>query len=163
MNGNYYIELCKEIKKEIPNIHIHGFSPEEVLYGSIRSKTTIQDYLIELGAVKSTIKRLRVEKNEQDELEESFIAYELFMRCMHPNGIAYDVIKKKIPVINQEIAKILANIVEKNYEFDLSLTNKKTEYTSGTLWKYSQSVGPAYKGAVTHPGASKERKCYADI
>ena len=40
---------------------------------------------------------------------------------------------------------------------------KKTEYTSGTLWKYSQSVGPAFKGAVTHPGASKEKKCYADI
>tara|TARA_Y100001970_G_C14256199_1_gene875601 strand:+ start:6104 stop:7438 length:1335 start_codon:yes stop_codon:yes gene_type:complete len=54
MNGNYYIELCKEIKKEIPNIHIHGFSPEEVLYGSIRSKTTIQEYLIELKNAKVT-------------------------------------------------------------------------------------------------------------
>ena len=40
---------------------------------------------------------------------------------------------------------------------------KKVEYTSGTLWKYSQSVGPAFEGAVTHPGASKEKKCYADI
>jgi dihydroxy-acid dehydratase len=40
---------------------------------------------------------------------------------------------------------------------------KKIEYTSGTLWKYSNSVGPASKGAVTHPGASREKKCYADI
>ena len=40
---------------------------------------------------------------------------------------------------------------------------RKIEYTSGTLWKYSQSVGPAFKGAVTHPGAFKEKKCYADI
>ena len=40
---------------------------------------------------------------------------------------------------------------------------KKIEYNSGTLWKYSQSVGPAFKGAVTHPGASKEKKSYADI
>ena len=40
---------------------------------------------------------------------------------------------------------------------------KRIEYNSGTLWKYSQSVGPAFKGAVTHPGASKEKKCYADI
>jgi DNA repair exonuclease SbcCD ATPase subunit len=31
---------------------------------------------------------------------------------MHPNGIAYDVIKRKLPIINEEIAKILANIVE---------------------------------------------------
>jgi len=40
---------------------------------------------------------------------------------------------------------------------------KIIEYTSGTLWKYSQTVGPAFEGAVTHPGASKEKKCYADI
>jgi len=40
---------------------------------------------------------------------------------------------------------------------------KEIEYTSGSLWKYSQSVGPAFEGAVTHPGASKEKKCYADI
>ena len=40
---------------------------------------------------------------------------------------------------------------------------KVTEYTTGTLWKYSQSVGPAFKGAVPHPGAYKEKKSYADI
>ena len=40
---------------------------------------------------------------------------------------------------------------------------KVIEYTTGTLWKYSQTVGPAFKGAVTHPGASKEKSCYADI
>ena len=40
---------------------------------------------------------------------------------------------------------------------------KKIEYNSGTLWKYSQSVGPAFKGAVTHPGGFKEKNCYADI
>ena len=31
---------------------------------------------------------------------------------MHPNGIAFDVIRKKLPVINEEIGKILSNIVE---------------------------------------------------
>jgi len=40
---------------------------------------------------------------------------------------------------------------------------KKENFKTGTLWKYSQSVGPASSGAVTHPGASKEVKCYADI
>jgi dihydroxy-acid dehydratase len=40
---------------------------------------------------------------------------------------------------------------------------KRAEYNSGTLWKYSQSVGSAFKGAVTHPGAYKEKKSYADI
>ena len=45
MEGNLYITLCKAIKDELPDIHIHGFSPEEVLYGSIRSQCTIKEYL----------------------------------------------------------------------------------------------------------------------
>jgi dihydroxy-acid dehydratase len=36
-------------------------------------------------------------------------------------------------------------------------------YTSGTLWKYAQTVGPAHLGAVTHPGAKAEIKSYADL
>ena len=40
---------------------------------------------------------------------------------------------------------------------------KKNNFNNGTLWKYAQSVGPASDGAVTHPGAFKEIKCYADI
>jgi len=38
-----------------------------------------------------------------------------------------------------------------------------TDYNSGTLWKYSQTVGSAQKGAITHPGAEKETHVYADI
>ncbi|WP_034158333.1 dihydroxy-acid dehydratase [Sphingomonas sp. ERG5] len=37
------------------------------------------------------------------------------------------------------------------------------DYQSGALWRYAATVGPAYKGAVTHPGASAERHVYADI
>ncbi len=37
------------------------------------------------------------------------------------------------------------------------------DYTSGTLWKYAQTVGSAEKGAVTHPGGSAETHCFADI
>jgi dihydroxy-acid dehydratase len=40
---------------------------------------------------------------------------------------------------------------------------RPTEYQSGTLWKYAATVGPAYKGAVTHPGAQAETHVYADI
>ena len=38
-----------------------------------------------------------------------------------------------------------------------------TDYNSGTLWKYSQTVGSAQNGAITHPGAEKETHIYADI
>jgi len=35
--------------------------------------------------------------------------------------------------------------------------------TSGYLWKYMQTVGPAVNGAVTHPGGAQETQTYADI
>lgn len=37
------------------------------------------------------------------------------------------------------------------------------DYQAGALWRYSTTVGPAYQGAVTHPGAKAERHVYADI
>ena len=40
---------------------------------------------------------------------------------------------------------------------------RKTDYNSGTIWKYAQTVGAAEKGAVTHPGGGAETHCYADI
>jgi dihydroxy-acid dehydratase len=42
-------------------------------------------------------------------------------------------------------------------------TPRRTDYQSGTLWKYAQTVGDAEKGAVTHPGARAETHIYADI
>jgi dihydroxy-acid dehydratase len=40
---------------------------------------------------------------------------------------------------------------------------KDPEFTSGALWKYAQTVGPAYLGALTQPGAKKEKRMYSDI
>lgn len=40
---------------------------------------------------------------------------------------------------------------------------RTTDYQSGAIWKYAQTVGPARHGAVTHPGGAKETHCYADI
>ena len=42
-------------------------------------------------------------------------------------------------------------------------TPRESDYRSGVLWKYAATVGPAYKGAVTHPGAAAETSCFADI
>ena len=40
---------------------------------------------------------------------------------------------------------------------------RQTNHNSGSIWKYAQTVGPAYEGAVTQPGAKKETHTYADI
>ncbi|MGI0081763.1 MAG: 5-amino-6-(D-ribitylamino)uracil--L-tyrosine 4-hydroxyphenyl transferase CofH [Nitrosopumilaceae archaeon] len=48
MDASTYENICKAIKKEIPDIHIHGFSPEEVLYGATRSNLSVKEYLVRL-------------------------------------------------------------------------------------------------------------------
>ena len=48
MDGSLYEDICRAIKKEVPGMHIHGFSPEEVLYGASRSQVPVRDYLLRL-------------------------------------------------------------------------------------------------------------------
>ena len=40
---------------------------------------------------------------------------------------------------------------------------RRNDYQAGALWRYAQTVGPAYQGAVTHPGAAAETHVFADI
>src|SRR5712691_4461596 len=46
--GRYYIDLTHALKAALPDLHLHAFSPEEVLYGSVRSGLPIKEYLAEL-------------------------------------------------------------------------------------------------------------------
>ena len=74
----------------------------------------------------------------------------------------------------EDHAKALIKVIEKGI-IDVDLSDKElekrrkkwkpreTDYNSGTLWKYSQTVGSAQNGAITHPGADEETHCYADI
>jgi len=48
MDGKMYENICRAIKHEVGDIHIHGFSPEEVLYGATRSNLPIKEYLMRL-------------------------------------------------------------------------------------------------------------------
>ena len=70
------------------------------------------------GSLEQKLSSTKEQKQELHDIREEFAAYDLFMRCMHSNGIAYDIIKKRLPVINNEIAKILANIVDFEVYFE---------------------------------------------
>jgi len=73
----------------------------------------------------------------------------------------------------QDGDKITIDAVNNTIDVDLSdaeldarrkaWTPRETDYQSGTLWKYAQTVGSAEKGALTHPGAKAEKHTYADI
>lgn len=50
MEGDLYIKLTQAVKEQFPEMHLHAFSPEEVLYGAVRSRCSTREYLQELKA-----------------------------------------------------------------------------------------------------------------
>ena len=78
----------------------------------------LQECLIEQGSTSQIIKNIEKELEEYKGYENKWVAYEMFMRCMHANGISYNIIKDRLPIINEEIAKVLANIVDFEVFFD---------------------------------------------
>ena len=48
MDARMYEDICRAIKARVPGIHIHGFSPEEVLYGATRARVPVREYLLRL-------------------------------------------------------------------------------------------------------------------
>jgi len=73
-----------------------------------------------LGSEEQRLENLKEGRLEFETIQSEYAAYDLFLRCMHPNGIAYDIIKQKLPVINEEIAKILSNVVDFEIFFETS-------------------------------------------
>ena len=71
-----------------------------------------------LGSLEQKIENLREQQAELTRLQEEYSAYDLYLKCMHSNGIAYDIIKSKLPVINEEISKFLMNIVDFDIYFE---------------------------------------------
>ena len=43
--GKFYLELVKQIKKEVPDLHIHGFTPLEIWQGAETINLSVEDYL----------------------------------------------------------------------------------------------------------------------
>ena len=72
------------------------------------------------------------------------------------NGDVIDIDAKK-GTVNVRLSKKQLAVRHKKWK------PRKINFGSGTLWKYAQTVGPAYLGASTHPGKKNEVKCYADI
>ena len=70
------------------------------------------------GYFEQKIENLTSEKQRFSKLQNEYEAHDLYMKCMHPNGIAYNIIKKSLPVINGEISNILANIVDFQVYFE---------------------------------------------
>jgi FO synthase len=49
--GDYYLEVCETIKRELPELHVHAFSALEVWQGAATLELRLADYLARLRAV----------------------------------------------------------------------------------------------------------------
>ena len=72
----------------------------------------------EHGSLEQKLHSLQEQKQELVDLRQEYAAYDLFQRAMHSNGITYDIIKKKLPAINDEVSKVLANVVDFDVFFE---------------------------------------------
>lgn len=93
----------------------------------------INKIFADLGSKVEAVRQARSNKKEYQSNLEQYNVYDLYLKCMHPNGIPYEIIKNNLPVINTEVQRILANIVDfevylENDEDKLELMIKHPRY-----------------------------------
>ena len=102
-----YNELTKEQKEHDQTLQ--DLSRDLTLCGE-----EVYELAVKHGTLTQKLENIQEQKRELANLQMEFAATDLFLRCMHSNGIAFDIINKALPVLNEEISKVLANIV--NFE-----------------------------------------------
>ena len=111
--------LYEDNRESIENFEILTNKQEE-LDGEInkfnKNLSSVRKNLLEVykntGSLEQKYEELVSQKKYFLELQDEFTVADLYIKCMHPNGISYDIIKKRLPRINNEISKILTNIVD---------------------------------------------------
>ena len=94
MSGTYYREILKAIKNELPDMHIHAFSPFEIWYGATKTKLSYSDYLQDLkecglGSMPGTAAEI-LDVNIRKKLTKNKLSAEQWIeiiRCAHSVGI----------------------------------------------------------------------------
>lgn len=48
LDGYYYVQLLRAIKARLPELHVHAYSPMEIIYGVEKTRLPLRDYLLML-------------------------------------------------------------------------------------------------------------------
>ena len=81
-------------------------------------ETKVLDLVKQHGGIETQIANIKEKQQELEDLRTEYAAYDLFMRCTHPNGISYDVVKRMLPLINEEVSTVLANVTDFDIFFE---------------------------------------------
>ena len=122
--------LFEENKKSIESLQLLVEKQDAIteeknnIDGELNSfRKKVLDLYKEVGSLEQKYVQFTEQKEEFSNLQEEFTTADLFLKCMHPNGISYDIIKKRLPLINTEISKILTNIVD----FEIFFENEESK------------------------------------
>lgn len=77
-----------------------------------RCEERVLGFMSEKGSAERMIHEASERIQQIKDAERDYIAYDIFVKATHPNGISYEVIKSMLPVINEEIQKVLSSIVD---------------------------------------------------
>ncbi len=102
------IEKFDELKKQNKNLEQNL----QLTKGSYEARDReLRDFYKKEGSLKQKIENLNEQKENLEKTRKEYSAYDLYLKCMHPSGITYEIIKNKLPAINEEIGKILNGVV----------------------------------------------------
>jgi len=132
-----------ELKKDLVNLVKKKNSTQESL------KTAENDHTKAVGNLASLEQQIDTYEKEIEELNKlkaEHSSYELFLKCTHNSGIPFELIKRTLPIINEEINGLLANIVE----FEAYFANEE-----GRLEIYIQHPNSSPRAIENCSGAEK--------
>lgn len=91
--------------------------------------TACENQMMELykvyGSLEEKLDSLEKNRKLMYQKREEFAAYDYYLQCMHSHGISSDIVKKRLPVINSEITKVLSNVVD--FEVYLETDGRKLD------------------------------------
>ena len=103
------IENREELIKEQDDLKEKSIKVESDI---ANCEARVLDLVKQHGGIETQIENIKDKQQELEDLRTDYAAYDLFMRCTHPNGISYDVVKRMLPLINEEISTVLANVTD---------------------------------------------------
>lgn len=83
-------------------------------------EATLLEITKKCGSYEQQLKDINNTKQEIEKLREEYSAFELYLQCTHYDGLPSIIIKRKLPTINNEISKLLANVVDFNVFLEIN-------------------------------------------
>lgn len=132
-----------ELKKEKDSlIKKKSFSAECLKNAEDDNKKAVAN----LATLENQIDNYEAEIEALNKLKKELSSYELFLKCTHNSGIPFELIKRMLPIINEEINALLSNIVE----FEAYFANE-----DGKLEIYIQHPNSSPRAIENCSGAEK--------